>query len=153
MPSSGPKENVVFGLIIGSEIYLVGTFRVRSVLSDSTRSVVFLIKYLVWETAHHNDLASKISSERPSRRFSGCRDRPAARLEWLRRNLKFCCGTLRYRGETGVPTLLFFVNRFPSARAGMMAVIDECAKLAADFLCYPSAAETAARFLPPFLTD
>jgi hypothetical protein len=34
-----------------------------------------------------------------------------------------------------------------------MAVIDECAKLAADFLCYPSAAETAARFLPPFLTN
>jgi hypothetical protein len=72
----------------------------RSVLSDPTRSVVFLIKYLVWETAHHNDLASKFSTERPSRRFSGCRYRPAARLESL-----------------------------------MMAVIDECAKLAADFLC------------------
>jgi hypothetical protein len=112
MPSSGPKENVVFGLIIGSEIGLVGTFRVRSVVSDSTRSVVVLIKYLVWETVHYNAFTSKISSESRFRLFSDCKHKPAARLEWLRRNLKFRCGTLRYRGETGVPTLFFFVNRF-----------------------------------------
>jgi hypothetical protein len=103
----------------------------RSVLSDSTHSFVFLIKNLVWETVHHNDLASKIGSERLSRRFSGCRHRSAAQLEWLRRNLKFCSGTLRYRGETGVPTLIFFVNRFSSARVDVMAVIDERAKILA----------------------
>jgi hypothetical protein len=80
---------VVFGLIIGSGIGLVGLSRARSVLSDSARSVVFLIEYLVREIVHYNAFVSKISSESQSRRFSGRKRKPVARLEWLRRNLKF----------------------------------------------------------------
>jgi hypothetical protein len=76
-------------------------------LSGSTRSVVFLIKILVWETVHHNVFVSKIGSESRSRGSSGREHRPVARLEWLRRNLKFRGGTFRYRGETGVRTLVF----------------------------------------------
>ena len=105
-------------------------------LSGSTRSVVVLIKYFVWETVHHNAFASKISSERRSRRFYGCKHRPATRLEWLRRNLKFRCGTLRYRGETGVRRANFFFKSVPASAADMMAVldlIDGGAKLAANF--------------------
>jgi hypothetical protein len=77
-------------------------------LSGSTRSVVFLIKILVWETVHHNVFVSKIGSESRSRRSSGRKHMPVARLERLRGNLKFRCGTLRYRGEIGVRTLVFF---------------------------------------------
>ena len=80
----------------------------------STRPVVFLIKYLVWESVHHNALVSKIGSESPSSRHSGCQQRPAARLKWLLRNLKFRCGTSRYRGETGVLVLNF--TRYKCAR-------------------------------------
>ena len=38
-------------------------------LSGSTRSVVFLIKILVWETVHHNVFVSKIGSQSRSRRI------------------------------------------------------------------------------------
>jgi protein-S-isoprenylcysteine O-methyltransferase Ste14 len=88
-------------------IGLAGPLESALDLIRSTRSVVFLMKYLVWETVHHNAFVSKIGSESRSRRFSGRKHRPAARLEWFPRNLKFRCGTLRYPGETGVRTLVF----------------------------------------------
>jgi hypothetical protein len=93
-------------------------------LSGSTRSVVFLIKILVWETVHHNVFVAKIGSESRSRGSSGGKQRPVARLEWLPRNFKFRWGTLRYRGETGVRTLVF-LNR--SLQAGRLSSeIDKC---------------------------
>ena len=67
---------------------------VRWILSGSTRSVVFLIKHLAWETVHDNAFVSKIGSESRSRQSSGCKHKPAARLEWFRRNFKFRCGNL-----------------------------------------------------------
>jgi hypothetical protein len=72
---------------------------VRWIPSGSTRSLVLLIKYLVWETVHDNAFISKIGSESRSRRFSGSKRKPTARLEWFRRNFKFRWGTLRCRGE------------------------------------------------------
>jgi hypothetical protein len=68
-------------------------------LYGSMRSVVFLIKYLVWETVQGNAFGSKIGSESRSRRFAGRQQMPAARLEWSRGNLKFRGGTLRHQGE------------------------------------------------------
>ena len=54
------------------EIGLVGpAARVRWMLYGSMRSVVFLIKYLVWETVQGNAFGSKIGSESRSRPFAG----------------------------------------------------------------------------------
>ena len=89
---------------------LRANLRDESVVINGFRNEI----YLVWETVHHNAFVSKIGSENRFHRFSGCQYRPVARLEWFRRNLKFRCGTLRHRGETGVRTLVFFVNRFQS---------------------------------------
>jgi hypothetical protein len=58
-------------------------------LSGSTRSIFFLIKILVWETVHHNVFVSKIGSQSRSCGSSGREQSLVARLEWLRRNLKF----------------------------------------------------------------
>ena len=80
-------------------------------VSGSTRSGAFLIKYIGQKIVHRSVLASKIGSESRFRRFSGCKHMVAARLEWFRRNLKFHDGTLRYRGETAFPTLIFLEYR------------------------------------------
>ena len=68
-------------------------------LYGSMRSVVFLIKYLVWETFQSNAFGSKIGSESRSRPFVDRQRMPVARLEWSRGNLKFRGGTLRHQGE------------------------------------------------------
>jgi hypothetical protein len=118
---------VVLGLIIGSgiRIGLVGPLAgVRWVLSGSTRSVVFLIKYLVWETVHHNAFVSKIGSENRFRRFSGCQYRPVARLEWFRRKFKIPLRNFEASRRNRRPHASFLCKSVPVSVAGMMAVLD-----------------------------
>jgi hypothetical protein len=76
------------------------------------RSVVFLVKYVVWETVQGNAFGSKIGSESRSRPLAGRQQMPAARLEWSCGNLKFRGGTLRHHDENRCPHGDFFANWF-----------------------------------------
>jgi hypothetical protein len=80
-------------------------------LSGSTRSIVFLIRILVWETVHHNVFVSEIGSQSRSRGSSGREQRLLARLEWLRRNLKFPLRNFEVSRRNRRPHASFFLNR------------------------------------------